>query len=159
MNTSIKLSLAEPASHATTAAVTVLILLFLALAFLLIFLTKRRKQESKKPGSTHLEDSNVGNESPQESSPANDDGSYLYINTETEKEEALMPSHVSLHKDANLKERSKEASTQIENLEEEFVNLVKFVKENVKNEMTIATQGVNKAHNRYTDIGTNNKSV
>jgi len=142
----------EPASHATTAAATVLILIFLALAFLLIFLTKRRKQESKKPESTHLEDSNVGNESPQESSPANDEGSYLYVNTETEKEEALMPNHVSLHKDANLKERSKEASTQIENLEEEFLNLVKFVKENVKMEMTIATQGENKAHNRYTDI-------
>ena len=160
MNTSIKLSLAEAASHATTAAVTVLILLFLALAFLLMFLTKRRKQESKLPESTHLEeDSNVGIESPQESSPANDEGSYLYVNTETEKEEALMPSHVSLHKDANLKERSKEASTQIENLEEEFFNLVKFVKENVKKEMTIATQGENKAHNRYTDIGTKNTNL
>ena len=136
---------------------TVLFLFVLALAVLLIFLTKRRKQESKITESNHLEDSNVGSESPQESSPANDDGSYLYINTETEKEEALMPNHISLHKDVNLKERSKEMSTQIENLEEEFVKLVEYVKENVKKEMTIAIQGDNKAHNRYTDIGSNQK--
>ena len=145
-----------PASHATitTLTVIVLVLIFLALAFVFIFLTKRRKQESKIPESNRLEDSNAGIESPSEGSgPANDDGSYLYVNTETEMEEAALPTHICLHKDANLKEKAKDMSSQVENLEEEFFSLVEYVKENVKNEKNIATQGDNREHNRYTDIG------
>ena len=88
-----------------------------------------------------------------EISEANDDGTYLYENTKAEMEEAPLPSHFTLYKDANLKEKSKDMSSQIENLEEEFFNLVEYVKENVINEKNIATQGNNKEHNRYIDIG------
>ena len=42
-----------------------------------------------------------------------------------------------------------------ENLEEEFFNLVDYVKENAKNTMNIATQEGNREHNRYIDIGSN----
>ena len=145
-----------PVSDATTTTLTalVLILFFLILAISIIFLTKRQKQKSKISERNHLEDSFAGIESPTGGSgPANDDGSYLYMNTETEMEEAPLPSHISLHKDANLKDKSKDMSSQIENLEEEFFNLVEYVKENVKNEKNIATQGDNREHNRYTDIG------
>ena len=145
-----------PVSHATTSTVTVLvlILLFLALGSILIFLAKRKKQDSKIPEGNRLEDSNVGIESPpQRSNSVIDDESYLYINTETELEENPLPSHISLNKDANLKDMAKDMSSQIENLEEEFFNLVEYVKENVKNEKNIATQGENKEHNRYIDIG------
>ena len=90
-----------------------------------------------------------------EISEPNEDGSYLYTDTETEVEEAPLPSHISLHKDANLKEKSKDMANQIENLEEEFFNLVEYVKENVMNEKNIASQGNNKEHNRYIDIGKN----
>merc|ERR1712037_204542 len=58
----------------------------------------------------------------------------------------------SLYKDANLKQKAKDMSSQLENLEEEFFSLVEYVKENVKNEKNIATQGDNREHNRYTDI-------
>ena len=88
-----------------------------------------------------------------EISVANDDGTYLY--TKAEVEEDLLPSHISLRKDANLKEKAKCMSDQIENLEEEFFNLVDYVKENVKNEMNIATREGNREHNRYIDIGSN----
>ena len=70
-----------------------------------------------------------------------------------------MPSHISLSKDANFKEKVKDMSDQIErtreNLEEEFFNLVDYVKENVKNEINIATREGNREHNRYMDIGSN----
>ena len=88
-----------------------------------------------------------------EISVANDDGTYLY--TKAEVEEEPLPSHICLCKDANLKEKAKDMSDQIENLEEEFFNMVDYVKENVKNEMNIATQEGNREHNRYIDIGSN----
>ena len=119
-----------------------LVLLLLALAF--VFLNKRRKSK--------IEDSNVGIKSPPEES-ANDDGSYLYINTETEQEEAPLPSHISLHKDVKLLEKAKYMANEIKILEEEFFKLVEYVNENVINEKNIATQGDNKEHNRYIDIG------
>ena len=66
---------------------------------------------------------------------------------------------MSLCKDANFKEKVKDMSDQRErtreNLEEEFFNLVDYVKENVKKEMNIATQEGNREHNRYTNIGSN----
>ena len=113
---------------------------------------RRRKRKRQVPSST---DDTAISKSEIEISEANDDGTYLYTNTKTEVEEAPLPSHISLHKDANLKEKSKDMSSQIENLEMEFFNLVEYVKENVKNEKNIATQGDNKEHNRYTDIGKN----
>merc|ERR1719458_1602060 len=110
---------------------------------------RRRKRKRQVPSST---DDTAISKSEFEISEANDDGTYLYTNTKTEVEEAPLPSHISLHKDANLKERSKDMANRIENLEEEFFSLVEYVKENVKNEKNIATQGDNKEHNRYTDI-------
>ena len=110
----------------------------------------RREQKRQVPSSTErieITKSKI--------SAANEDGTYLYANTMTEAEEAPMPSHISLHKDANLKEKSKDMLTQLENLEEEFFNLVEYVKENVKKEMNIASLGDNKEHNRYIDIGNN----
>ena len=78
-----------------------------------------------------------------------------HLGTKTE----VLPSHISLSKDANFKEKVKDMSDQIErtreNLEEEFFNLVDYVKENVKKEMNIATQEGNREHNRYTNIGSN----
>ena len=56
-------------------------------------------------------------------------------------------------KDDNLKETSKEAAGQFEKLEEEFSNLVDYVKENINKEKNVGTLGNNKEHNRYTDIG------
>ena len=88
-----------------------------------------------------------------EISVANDDGTYLYAKTEVEEEP--LPSHISLRKDANLKEKAKDMEDQIENLEDEFFNMVDYVKENVKNEMNVATQEGNREHNRYIDIGSN----
>ena len=123
-----------------------------ALVVVVVLLKRRRKQKRQVLSST---DDTAISKSELEISEANDDGTYLYTNTKTEVEEAPLPSHISLHKDANLKEKSKDMSSQIENLEEEFFNLVEYVKENVKNEKNIATQGDNREHNRYTDIGKN----
>ena len=98
----------------TTLTVLILVLLFLVLAFIPIFLAKRRKQESKIHERNRLEDSTASFESsPEGSGPANDDGSYLYITMETEMEEAALPTHICLHKDANLKEKSKDMSQTI----------------------------------------------
>ena len=80
---------------------------------------------------------------------ANDEGSYLYMNTDTE---AALPAHISLQKDANLKEKSTNMAEEVQNLEE-FKSLVNYVKENVKKEMTIRNEEKNKEHNRYIDIG------
>ena len=118
---------------------------------------RRRKQKRQVPSSTDgvaISKSEIKiSEANDDANEANGDGTYLYTDTKTE--EAPLPSHISLHKDANLKEKSKDMSSQIENLEEEFFNLVEYVEENVKNEKTIATQGDNKEHNRYIDIGKN----
>ena len=106
---------------------------------------RKRQQKTVDLGTTGIEiPSN-------EISVANDDGTYLY--TKADMEEELLPSHICLCKDANLKEKAKDMSDQIENLEEEFFNLVDYVKENVKNEMNIATREGNREHNRYIDIG------
>ena len=75
----------------------------------------------------------------------------LPIRTEPSKHSA--PTHISLLKDDNLKEASKEAAGQFEKLEEEFSNLVDYVKENLNKEKNVGTLGNNKEHNRYTDIG------
>ena len=110
---------------------------------------RRRQQKTMDLGL-----STTGTEIPtNEISAANDDGTYLY--TKAEVEEEPLPSHICLCKDANLKEKAKCMSDQIENLEEEFFNMVDYVKENVKNEMDIATQEGNREHNRYTNIGSN----
>ena len=124
----------------------------MAALVVVVLLRRRRKQKRQVPSSN---DGIAIAKSELEISEANDDGTYLYTNTKTEVEEAPLPSHISLHKDANLKEKSTDMANQIENLEEEFFSLVEYVKENVKNEKNIATQGDNKEHNRYTDIGKN----
>ena len=80
---------------------------------------------------------------------AHDEGSYLYMNTDTE---AALPTHISLQKDANLKEKSTNMAEEVQNLEE-FKSLVDYVKENMKKEMTIRNEEKNKEHNRYIDIG------
>ena len=144
----ILLFLGESTSHATTAIVSVLF--FLLAVLIVVFLMMRREQKRQVPSNT----ASIAF-TKDEISVANKDGTYLYTNSMTEAEEAPMPNHISLHKDVNLKEKSKDMLTQIENLEEEFFNLVEYVKENVKKEMNIATQGDNKEHNRYIDIGKN----
>ena len=136
-------------SHAAAATVSVLFTL-LAAFVVVIFLIRRRKQKQQIPSSADVMEITMDET---EISEANDDGTYLYDNTKAEMEEAPLPSHISLHKDSNLKENSKDMSNQIENLEEEFFNLVEYVKENVIYEKNIATQGNNKEHNRYIDIG------
>ena len=74
----------------------------------------------------------------------------LQIRTEPRKHSAP---NISLLKDDNLKETSKEAAGQFERLEEEFSNLVEYVKENINKEKNVGTLENNKEHNRYTDIG------
>ena len=96
-------------------------------------------------------ESSEANDNKIESSEANDDGTYLY--SKSEADEAPLPSHISLNKDDNLKENANDMLAQLENIEEEFFNLVNYVKENVKKEMTIASQEGNREHNRYIDIG------
>ena len=64
-----------------------------------------------------------------------------------------MPKHVSLLKDAQLKERSKAMAENEESLEEEFFSLVDYVKDNISKEMNVRTEGNNTEHNRYLDIG------
>ena len=136
-------------SHAAAATVSVLFTL-LAAFVVVIFLIRKRKQKGQVPSSADVMEITMDET---EISEANDDGTYLYDNTKAEMEEAPLPSHFKLQKDANLKEKSKDMASQIENLEEEFFNLVEYVKENVNNEKNIATQGNNKEHNRYIDIG------
>ena len=65
----------------------------------------------------------------------------------------LLPSHISLQKDANLKEISTKLAEKEESLEEEFFSLVDYVKDNINKEMNVRTQGNNTEHNRYLDIG------
>ena len=57
----------------------------------------------------------------------------------TEPSEPSAPTHISLLKDDNLKEASKEAAGQFEKLEEEFSNLVEYVKENINKEKNVGT--------------------
>ena len=113
---------------------------------------KRRKQKPQEAETSSRYGIEIKNNEI-ESSEANDDGTYLY--SKTEADEAPLPSHISLNKDDNLKENANDMLAQLENIEEEFFNLVNYVKENVKKEMTIASQEGNKEHNRYIDIGTN----
>lgn len=117
------------------AGVLVLLIAGVAIAILM----KTRKQNKNV--------TSVDNERPE----SNEDGNYLYADSVAL--EAPLPSHVTLQKDANLKEKSKEASSQEEVLEDEFYNMVNYVQENVKREMKIASQGNNTVHNRYIDIG------
>ena len=134
----------------TVLALVLLVLLLLALALILIFLNKRRKQKSKLSESHHPLASFDSIESSHEGTgPANDNGTNLYT-----KAEALLPNHISLCKNDNLKEKSKDMANQIENLEE-FSNMVEYAEENFKNKTNIATMGDNTEHNRYIDIGTN----
>ena len=117
---------------------------------------KRRKEEPKDevevPGvtenTTDLK-TNTEIEGPQD----NTEGMYIYTNAETEPTEEPLPKHVSLHKDAKLKERSKAMAENEESLEEEFFSLVDYVKDNINKEMNVRTEGNNAEHNRYLDIG------
>ena len=139
-----------PPSPGSVAAAIVGILLVLLLASIAIFFLRRRKQKPPEAETSSRYGIEIKNNKV-ESSEANNDGTYLY--SKTEAEEAPLPSHISLNKDDNLKENANDMFVQFENLEEEFFNLVAYVKENVKNEMTIASQEGNREHNRYIDIG------
>ena len=83
----------------------------------------------------------------------NTEGMYIYTNAESEAAEEPLPKHVSLLKDAQLKERSKAMAENEESLEEEFFSLVDYVKDNINKEMNVRTEGNNTEHNRYLDIG------
>ena len=115
------------------------VLVFLIVGVAIVILMKTRKQKTNV--------TSVDNERPE----SNEDGNYLYADSVAL--DAPLPGHVTLQKDANLKEKSKEASSQEEVLEDEFYNMVNYVQENVKREMKIASQGNNTVHNRYIDIG------
>ena len=151
-----------PPSLGYIAVAIVCILLVLLLASIAVFFLRRRKQkppeaETSSRYGIEIKNNEVksseANDNEIESSEANDDGTYLY--SKSEADEAPLPSHISLNKDDNLKENASDMLAQLENIEEEFFNLVNYVKENVKKEMTIASQEGNKEHNRYIDIGTN----
>ena len=137
------------------------ILLLLVVAAVIFFLIKRRKKEPKVSGkkdevevpgvtenTTHLK-TNKEIQGPED----NTEGMYIYTNAETETAEEPLPKHVSLLKDAKLKERSKAMAENEESLEEEFFSLVDYVKDNIKKEMNVRTEGKNTEHNRYLDIG------
>ena len=137
------------------------ILLLLLIAAVIFFLIKRRKKEPRVsatkdevevPGVTENTTdfkTNTEIEGPQD----NTEGMYIYTNAETEAAEEPLPKHVSLLKDAKLKERSTDMAKNEESLEEEFFNLVDYVKDNINKEMNVRTEGNNTEHNRYLDIG------
>ena len=135
-----------------------LLLLVVAVIFLLI---KRRKKEPKVSGTNaevevpgvaeNTTDLKINTEI--EGPKDNTEGMYIYTNAETEAEEEPLPKHVSLLKDAKLKERSKAMAENEESLEEEFFSLVDYVKDNIHKEMNVRTEGNNAEHNRYLDIG------
>ena len=79
----------------------------MAALVVVLLLMRRRKQKRQVPSSG---DGIAIAKSELAISVANDDRTYLYTNTKTEVEEAPLPSHISLHKDANLKEKSKDMS-------------------------------------------------
>ena len=138
---------------------SVSILLLLLIAAVIFFLIKRRKKEPKVSGTkeevevlgftentTDLK-TNTEIEGPQD----NTEGMYIYTNAQTEEEP--LPKHVSFLKDAKFKERSKAMAENEESLEEEFLSLVDYVKDNINKEMNVRTEGNNAEHNRYLDIG------
>ena len=134
----------NPGTGATGIIVGVLVLLILVAAIIGAVVLKRRK-----PTPTDVSTDELKEVSADENKEVADDGNYLYTSSETE---ATLPTHISLQKDSNLKEKSTNMAQQVENLEE-FKNLVNFVKENVKKEMTIRNEEKNKEHNRYIAIG------
>ena len=110
------------------------------------------RDEAEVPGVTEKNADlkiNTEIEGPQD----NTEGMYIYTNAETEATEESFPKHVSLLKDAKLKERSKAMAENEESLEEEFFSLVDYVKDNINKEMNVRTEGNNAEHNRYLDIG------
>ena len=134
----------NPGIGATGIIVGVLVPLILVAALIGAVVVKRRKQNPKEVSSDELKEVSTD-----ENKEVADDGNYLYTNTETE---ASLPTHISLQKDSNLKEKSSNMAEEVQNLEE-FKSLVNYVKENVKKEMTIRNEEKNKEHNRYIDIG------
>ena len=145
----------------TSGIASVSIFLLLLIAAVIFFLIKRRKKEPKVSGKKDEEEvpgvtenttnlkTNTEIEGPQD----NTEGMYIYTNAQTEAAEEPLPKHVSLLKDAKLKERSKAMAENEESLEEEFFSLVDYVKDNINKDMNVRTQGNNAEHNRYLDIG------
>ena len=122
--------------------------------------TGKLEEKSSEEAGSHLHKETVTAELPTHGSsiPYKDDNNQkekfsadLQIMNEPSDHSA--PTHISLLKDDNLKETSKEAAGQFEKLEEEFSYLVDYVKENINKEKSVGTLGNNKEHNRYTDIG------
>ena len=89
------------------AAAIVGVLLVLLLASIAIFFLRRRKQKPPEAETSSRYGIEIKNNEI-ESSEANDDGTYLY--TKAEVEEEPLPSHISLWKNANLKEKAKDIS-------------------------------------------------
>ena len=129
---------------ATGIIVGVLVPLILVAAIIGAVVLKRRRPDPIEVSTDELKEVSAD-----ENKEVADDENYLYTSSETE---ATLPTHISLQKDSNLKEKSTNMAQQVESLEE-FKSLVNFVKENVKKEMTIRNEEKNKEHNRYIDIG------
>ena len=120
--------------------------------------TEKFEEESSEKSDSHLHKETVTADLPTNvpSIPSKDDnnqGENLMTDLHIRTEPSEHSTHISLLKDDNLKETSKEAAGQFEKLEEEFSNLVDYVKENINKEKNVGTLGNNKEHNRYTDIG------
>ena len=129
---------------ATGIIVGVLVPLILVAAIIGAVVVKRRRPNPQEISTDELKEVSAD-----ENKEVAEDENYLYTSSETE---ATLPTHISLQKDSNLKEKSTNMAQQVESLEE-FKSLVNFVKENVKKEMTIRNEEKNKEHNRYIDIG------
>ena len=122
--------------------------------------TEKLEEESSEKSDSNLHKETVTADLPTNVSsiPSKDDNNQKErlmtdLQIRTEPSEHLASTRISLLKDDNLKETSKEAAGQFEKLEEEFSNLVDYVKENINKEKNVGTLGNNKEHNRYTDIG------
>ena len=135
---------------ATGIIVGVIVPLILVAAIIGAVVVKRRRPNPQEISTDELKEVSAD-----DNKELGDDGNYLYTNTDTE---AALPTHISLQKDSNLKEKSTNMTEQVENLEE-FKSLVNYVKENVKKEMTIRNEEKNKEHNRYIDIGKISKFI
>ena len=129
---------------ATGIIVGVIVPLILVAAMIGAVVVKRRRPNPQETSNEELKEVSTD-----DNKEVADDGNYLYTNSETE---AALPTHIALQKDANLKEKSSNMAEEVQNLEE-FKSLVKYVKENVKKQMTVRNEEKNMEHNRYIDIG------
>ena len=120
-------------------------LVFISLALALGFIFCKRKKAIGTEG-TRLK---TRAPSEEEGAPHASD----IIGKPTSNLDPNLPPYLAVAKDSNLRKNAKKMAEKTAELETEFKMMLAHVKENVLKESKVSCFDMNKAHNRYLDIG------